>query len=406
MGIRMVSAESVTEGHPDKVCDQISDAILDELIRQAQLSGADVSSVRCAAETLVTQNDVFVAGETRSDADIDVEKAVRDTIRRIGYSSDELGFNADTCAIKDMLHSQSSDIAQGVDGTEYRSDDDDEVSKLGAGDQGIIYGYATNETPTRIPMPLYAAHKLAQRLADVRKDGTIAYLRPDGKTQVTVEYDGDRPVRIDTVLVSTQHDDDVDVETIRHDVISSVIDPTLDEVGLPYDGVRILVNPTGRFVLGGPAADTGLTGRKLVVDSYGGTGRVGGGVYSGKDPTKVDRSAAYATRWAAKSVVDAWLARRCEVQIAYAIGVPEPVSMYVDTFGTARYGLSDTDINRALGEAFDFRPGAIIRSLGLWRPMYEQTAAYGHFGRTDVTFPWEDTSKTAANLRGILGIED
>lgn len=407
---RLVTSESVTEGHPDKICDQIADAILDAILSKEQWmlengikdpdtgEDANPTDVRVAIETTVTTGAVIVSGEVRTHAYIDVQKIVRDTIRRIGYTRAKYGFDADTCGVISLIQGQSTDIAQGVDGTEYRDDESDSADKLGAGDQGIMYGYATDETPSRIPMTLYIAHKLAYRLSQVRKDGILSYLRPDGKTQATVEYEDDKPVRIDTVLVSTQHAPDTDIDTIRRDIYEHVIKPVLNNVGLPYDNVKILVNPTGRFVTGGPHGDTGTVGRKLVVDSYGGIGRIGGGAYSGKDPSKVDRSASYMARLVAKTIVDAGLAKRCEMQLSYAIGVPEPVSMYVDTYGTAMNDVTDELLTEAVSKTFDFRPGAIIRGLKLLKPIYEKTASYGHYGREDVLFSWEDTSSAVPQL--------
>lgn len=410
---RLVTSEAVTEGHPDKLADQISDAVLDAVLREeAKLDEqspdfpAGLPLARCACETLVTTGTVVVAGELRTRAYVDVDQVARDVIRRVGYDRAKYGFDADTCGIISMLHKQSPDIAQGVDDAieERGRGKTDPLDSLGAGDQGIMYGYATDETPTYMPMPIYVAQRLARRLADVRKDGTVPYLRPDGKTQVTVRYDGDTPVAIDTILVSTQHAPEVSQETVREDVIRHVISPVMGSVHLPWGDARILVNPTGRFVIGGPMGDTGLTGRKLVVDSYGGVGRMGGGAQCGKDGTKVDRSAFYAARWVARTVVAAGLAHRCEVQLSYAIGVARPVSISVDTQGTGQVGsVSDERIAEAVGKVFDLRPAAIIRDLGLLEPIYERTSCYGQVGRTDVDLPWESDAKVG-ELRKALGL--
>lgn len=406
--VHYFTSESVTEGHPDKVCDQISDAVLDAILREeARLQNegyiadngqaANVDNVRCACETFATTGMVTVMGEIRTQAYIDVQEIARDVIKRIGYDNAVYGFDGQTCGVLSSIHEQSPDIAMGVDESYdvQKGVTDAELDKIGAGDQGMMFGYASDETPVLMPMPIYAAQKLAERLAHVRKEGIVPYLRPDGKTQVTVKYIDDKPTEITTIVVSTQHDADVEsMDVIKKDMIKHVIKPVLDEIGLPWEDAEILVNPTGRFVLGGPAADTGLTGRKLIVDTYGGMGRHGGGAFSGKDPTKVDRSAAYAARWIAKNVVAAGLAKRCEVELAYAIGVPRPVSVLIDTQGTGV--IEDVKIEEAVKKVFDLRPGAIIRDLDLRRPIYEKTAAYGHFGRDDKDFTWEQLNKVEA----------
>ena len=399
----LFTSESVTEGHPDKICDQISDAVLDAILaKEADLEErgyvspdgvpARLSSVRCACETFTTTGTVAVMGEVRTQAYVDVQQIVRDTLRRIGYDRAKFGFDCETCGVMSLIHEQSPDIAQGVDGTFARGDDEDLIEKTGAGDQGMMFGYATDETPVLMPMPIYLAQRLAMRLAEVRKAGVVDYLRPDGKTQVTVRYEDDRPVEVTAIVVSTQHGEEATLEQIRRDMIEHVIAPVLDEVGIAWSDAKIYVNPTGRFVLGGPMGDTGLTGRKVIVDTYGGMGRHGGGAFSGKDPTKVDRSAAYAARWVAKNIVAAGLARKCEVQIAYAIGVTRPLSIMVDTFGTGT--VDDSVLDAAVERVFDLRPGAIIRDLDLLRPIYSKTAAYGHFGREDADFTWERTDRT------------
>ena len=398
----LFTSESVTEGHPDKMCDQISDAIVDAILeKEARLeregyvspSGvpACLKNVRCAIETFTTTGTIVVMGEVRTQAYVDVQKIVRDTVRSIGYDRAKYGFDADTCGVINMIHEQSPDIAQGVDGTFARADDADDIDKIGAGDQGMMFGYASDETDVLMPMPIYLAQRLAQQLAHVRKNGTLHYLRPDGKTQVTVRYEGDKPVEVTAVVVSTQHSADVKLTEIREDMIEKVIAPVLNEQGIKWDDAKIYVNPTGRFVVGGPMGDTGLTGRKIIVDTYGGMGRHGGGAFSGKDCTKVDRSAAYAARWVAKNVVAAGLAHKCEVELAYAIGVPEPLSIMVDTQGT---GTVDDDVlAQAVQKVFDLRPGAIIRDLDLRRPIFQKTAAYGHFGRKDPDFTWERVNR-------------
>ncbi len=406
----LFTSESVTEGHPDKMADQISDAILDAILaKEARLEAegyvspdgvpASLANVRCACETLLTTGTVVVSGEIRTQAYVDVQKIVRDTVRRIGYDRAKYGFDCETCGVINMIHEQSPDIAQGVDGTFARAGMD-EVERIGAGDQGMMFGYASNETDTLMPMPAYLAQRMAERLSARRKDSTLHYLRPDGKTQVTVRYQDDEPVEVTTVVISTQHAAEIlNMSIVRADMLEHVIAPVLDEVGIDWSHAKVFVNPTGRFVVGGPMGDTGLTGRKIVVDTYGGMGRHGGGAFSGKDCTKVDRSGAYAARWVAKNVVAAGFARRCEVQLAYAIGVSEPVSVMVDTFGTAT--VDERALERAVREVFDLRPGAIIRDLDLRRPIFLKTAAYGHFGRTDPDFTWERTDRVD-ELRAAL----
>ena len=399
----LFTSESVTEGHPDKMCDQISDAVLDAILaKEARLEKegyispagipARLSEVRCACETFVTTGTVLVAGEIRTQAYVDVQKIAREVVRRIGYDRAKYGFDCDTCGVSNMIHEQSLDIAQGVDGTFARSDQD-EISRIGAGDQGMMFGYATDETDALMPMPIHLAQRLAERLSAVRKDGTLPYLRPDGKTQVTVRYEDDVPVEVTAIVISTQHDDAItDMGVIKADMLEHVIPQVLDQVGIPWRNADVYVNPTGRFVVGGPMGDTGLTGRKIIVDTYGGMGRHGGGAFSGKDCTKVDRSAAYAARWVAKNVVAAGLAHRCEIELAYAIGVAYPLSIMIDTFGTG--SVDDQVIEQAVRKVFDLRPGAIIRDLDLRRPIFEKTAAYGHFGRNDPDFTWEQTNRT------------
>jgi S-adenosylmethionine synthetase len=393
---RLFTSESVTEGHPDKIADQISDGVLDALI------AADPSS-RVAVETLITTGQVHVAGEVTTSAYVDINTIVRETILGIGYDSSKKGFDGASCGVNIAIGSQSPDIAQGVDAAlEVRDGvDSDVLDSQGAGDQGMMFGFACTETPELMPLPIALAHRLARRLSAVRKDGTIPYLRPDGKTQVTIEYDGQRPVRLHTVVVSSQHAPDISLESLlAPDVREHVIQPEVEGLGLDVSGYRLLVNPTGRFEIGGPMGDAGLTGRKIIVDTYGGYARHGGGAFSGKDPSKVDRSAAYAMRWVAKNVVAAGLAERCEVQIAYAIGKAQPVSLFVETFGTENVPVER--IERAIGEVFDLRPAAIIRDLDLLKPIYQQTAAYGHFGRELPGFTWERTDRIAA-LKSAAG---
>lgn len=389
MSLRYFTSESVTEGHPDKICDQISDRILDELLRQ------DPSS-RVAVETLVTTGLVHVAGEVTTSGYAEIPAIVRECITSIGYTSSEIGFDGDSCGVSTSIGSQSPEIAAGVDTSyEARSGADaDPYALQGAGDQGIMFGFASDETPELMPMPIWLSHRLAERLSDVRRDGTISYLRPDGKTQTTIGYDGDRAVCVDAVVVSTQHDPDVPIETIEADIRKHVIDPVLARTELSTEGMRVFVNPSGSFVDGGPKADAGLTGRKIIVDTYGGFARHGGGAFSGKDPSKVDRSGAYAMRWVAKNVVAAGLAKRLEVQVAYAIGAAEPVGLYVEAFGTET--VPTADIERAIREVFDLRPAAIIDALDLRRPIYGKTAAYGHFGRELPEFTWERTDRVEA----------
>ncbi|EOD3910121.1 methionine adenosyltransferase [Staphylococcus aureus] len=383
---RLFTSESVTEGHPDKIADQVSDAILDAILK-------DDPNARVACETTVTTGMALIAGEISTTTYVDIPKVVRETIKEIGYTRAKYGYDYETMAILTAIDEQSPDIAQGVDkAIEYRDkDSEEEIEATGAGDQGLMFGYATNETETYMPLAIYLSHQLAKRLSDVRKDGTLNYLRPDGKVQVTVEYDeNDNPVRIDTIVVSTQHAEDVTLEQIQEDIKAHVIYPTVPE-NLINEQTKFYINPTGRFVIGGPQGDAGLTGRKIIVDTYGGYARHGGGCFSGKDPTKVDRSAAYAARYVAKNIVAAGLADQCEVQLAYAIGVAEPVSIAIDTFGTGK--VSEGQLVEAIRKHFDLRPAGIIKMLDLKQPIYKQTAAYGHFGRTDVLFPWEKLDK-------------
>lgn len=385
--MRYFTSESVTEGHPDKVCDQISDAILDALLEKDENS-------RVAVETLVTTGLVHVAGEVDSNAYVEIPQIVRQVVRDIGYTSSSVGFDGDSCGVTVSIGQQSRDIAAGVNQSlENREDADsaDKYSQQGAGDQGIMFGYATDETPAFMPLPIFTAHRLAERLAQVRKENIVENLRPDGKTQVTVRYEGDRPVAIDNVVVSTQHGPDMNQLQLHADIAEFVVTPVLESLEIEQSEYRLLVNPTGRFEIGGPMGDAGLTGRKIIVDTYGGSARHGGGAFSGKDPSKVDRSAAYATRWVAKNVVAAGLAKRCEIQVAYAIGKAEPVGLYVDTFGTETV---PTDrIEAAISKVFDLRPAAIVEQLELLRPIYAKTAAYGHFGRELPQFTWERTDR-------------
>lgn len=383
---RLFTSESVTEGHPDKIADQVSDAILDEILK-------DDPNARVACETTVTTGMALISGEISTTTYVDIPKVVRETIKEIGYTRAKYGYDSQTMAVLTAIDEQSPDIAQGVDkALEYRDDiTEEEIEATGAGDQGLMFGYATNETDTYMPLPIFLSHQLAKRLSDVRKDDILEYLRPDGKVQVTVEYDeNDKPKRIDTIVVSTQHAEDKTLEDIQNDIKEHVIYPTVPE-NLLDDQTKFYINPTGRFVIGGPQGDAGLTGRKIIVDTYGGYARHGGGCFSGKDPTKVDRSAAYAARYVAKNIVAAELAEQCEVQLAYAIGVAEPVSISIDTFGTGK--VSETELVEAVRENFDLRPAGIIKMLELKQPIYKQTAAYGHFGRTDVLLPWEKLDK-------------
>ena len=380
----LFTSESVTEGHPDKVCDQISDAVLDAIIAKDE-------KARVACETFATTGVVTVMGEITTTANIDIPDIVRNVVKDIGYNSNECGFNGDTIAVMTSIDKQSPDIAMGVDKSLELKDGENDIYNLhGAGDQGMMFGYACDETDTYMPLPIYLAHRMAQKLTKVRKDGILDYLYPDGKTQVTVEYENNVPLRVEAVVVSSQHSAEIDLEKLREDILREVIKTTVPEK-LMEENTKIFINPTGRFVVGGPQGDTGLTGRKIIVDTYGGMARHGGGAFSGKDPTKVDRSAAYAARYVAKNIVAAGLAKKCEIQLAYAIGVAKPVSVMVDTFGTGKY--ADDEIAKAVGEIFDLRPAAIIEKLELRRPIYRQTAAYGHFGRTDIELSWEKTDK-------------
>ena len=410
------TSESVTEGHPDKICDQISDAILDAILaKETELAQAgyiapnglpaDPAQVRCACETLVTTGLVFVTGEIRTQAYVDVQAIVRDVVRSIGYDRAKYGFDCETCGVVNAIHEQSPDIAQGVDESweaQHGHAGDDPYERIGAGDQGMMFGYACNETKTLMPMPIYLAHRLSEQLTAVRKDATLPYLRPDGKTQVTVRYEDGKPVGVEKIVVSSQHSEDVAHDELSAGIVKHVIEPVLAREGvalLPDAGIHI--NPTGRFVVGGPMGDSGLTGRKIIVDTYGGMGRHGGGAFSGKDCTKVDRSAAYAARWVAKNIVAAGLADRCEIQLAYAIGMAHPVSVMVETFGTA--AVPEADIERAVSEVFDLRPAAIIDELDLRRPIYRKTSNYGHFGRELPEFAWERTDRADA-LRAACGL--
>lgn len=387
---RLFTSESVTEGHPDKIADQISDAILDSLLTQDSKS-------RVAVETLITTGQVHVAGEVTTNGYADVMNIVRDTVLEIGYNSSDKGFDGNSCGVSISIGQQSQDIAQGVnDAFESRvSSSVDPLDLQGAGDQGLMFGYACNETPELMPLPISLAHKLAQQLTKVRKEGTLAYLRPDGKTQVTIEYQGDKPVALNTVVISSQHAPDIDLEKkLAPEIKKFVIDPVIKDLNIDVKNLTTLINPTGRFVIGGPMGDAGLTGRKIIVDTYGGMARHGGGAFSGKDPSKVDRSAAYAMRWVAKNVVAAGLADRCEVQVAYAIGKAKPVGLFIETFGTEKFDV--LKISQAVNEVFDLRPAAVIRDLNLLRPIYAKTAAYGHFGRELPDFTWEKTDRAAA----------
>ena len=388
----LFTSESVTEGHPDKVCDRVSDAVLDAIIAQDP-------TARVACETFCTTGVVTVMGEITTTAQVDIPQIVRDTVCEIGYNSAEAGFDGNTCAVMTAIDKQSPDIALGVDNSmEYKDGDDDDYNLHGAGDQGMMFGYACNETEELMPLAISIAHKMAARLTAVRKSGDLSYLRPDGKTQVTVEYEDGVPVRVDAVVVSSQHSADVSLEALRKDILEKVIKPEVPEE-LFDENTKIYINPTGRFVVGGPQGDTGLTGRKIIVDTYGGYARHGGGAFSGKDPTKVDRSAAYASRYVAKNIVAAGLAKKCEIQLAYAIGVAKPVSVMVDTFGTGV--VADEKIADAVNKVFDLRPAAIIDTLQLRKPIYRNTSAYGHIGRTDVEFSWEKTDKAEA-LKAVL----
>jgi S-adenosylmethionine synthetase len=390
MSRRLFTSESVTEGHPDKIADQISDAILDAMLK-------DDAESRVAVETMITTGQVHIAGEVDTKTWVDIPELVREVILDIGYDSSRKGFDGASCGVSVSIGSQSKDIAQGVEDAyeERTGESDDPLDKQGAGDQGLMFGYACTETPELMPLPIALAHRLARRLAAVRKQGVVPYLRPDGKTQVTIEYVDNKPVRLDTVVVSSQHASDIDLETLlAPDIQEHVVEPELADLGLDTQGYRLLVHPTGRFEIGGPMGDAGLTGRKIIVDSYGGMARHGGGAFSGKDPSKVDRSAAYAMRWVAKNIVAAGLAERCEVQVAYAIGKARPVGMFVDTFGTGQ--VPDAKIQAAITQVFDLRPAAIIRDLDLLRPIYSQTAAYGHFGRPELDFTWESTVRADA----------
>jgi S-adenosylmethionine synthetase len=404
---RLFTSESVTEGHPDKICDAISDSILDALLAEDPAS-------RVAVETMVTTGQVHVAGEVTTSAYVDIPTIVRETVLNIGYDSSSKGFDGASCGVNVAIGAQSADIAQGVDTSEEvrlggggggggaGDSDEDAISRQGAGDQGLMFGYACSDTPELMPLPIALAHRLSRRLTEVRKDGTVPYLRPDGKTQVTIEYVGDKALRLDTVVLSTQHAEDIDLEKLlTPDVINHVVDPVIAGLDIDTRNYKKHINPTGRFVVGGPMGDAGLTGRKIIVDTYGGMARHGGGAFSGKDPSKVDRSAAYAMRWVAKNAVAAGLAERIEVQVAYAIGVAAPVGLFVETFGTEQ--VDPDKIAQAINEVFDLRPGAIIRDMDLLRPIYAPTAAYGHFGRTDIELPWESIDRVDA-LKSALGL--
>ena len=397
MAKRLFTSESVTEGHPDKIADAISDAVLDSLLTQDPKS-------RVACETLITTGQVHVAGEVTTNGFADVMNLVRETVLNIGYDHSEKGFDGNSCGISVSIGSQSQDIAMGVDkALEKRtSNSSDPLDLQGAGDQGLMFGYASRETAELMPMPIAIAHRLAERLTKVRKDGTLPYLRPDGKTQVTIEYDGDRPVRIDTVVISTQHSPEVDLDKqLSPEILNTVIKPVLSTFNISAEGVKTYINPTGRFVIGGPMGDAGLTGRKIIVDSYGGMARHGGGAFSGKDPSKVDRSAAYAMRWVAKNIVGAGLADRCEVQVAYAIGKAQPVGLFIETFGTEKIPVSQ--LSESVLKTFDLRPAAIIRDLDLLRPIYGKTSAYGHFGRELAEFTWEKLDRVDSLQKNLKG---
>lgn len=384
MSRSLFTSESVTEGHPDKMCDQISDAILDALLEKDPMS-------RVACETATTTGVVFVMGEITTNAYVDIEKIVRDTVREIGYDRAKYGFDCETCSVITSIHGQSPDIAMGVDkALEHKTGEDTSEFDTGAGDQGMMFGYACDETDDYMPMPIHLAHALTRRLSEVRKNGTLTYLRPDGKSQVTVLYEDDKPVAVDTVVISTQHDPEVSQEQIREDIIENVIKAVIP-AELLSDSTKYYINPTGRFVIGGPQGDSGLTGRKIIVDTYGGYACHGGGAFSGKDPTKVDRSACYAARYVAKNIVASGIAKKCQVQLAYAIGVAKPVSILINTFGTGK--VSDEEITKLVQDNFDLRPAAIIKNFDLRRPIYKQTAAYGHFGRKNLDLPWEKTDK-------------
>ena len=390
--MKLFTSESVTEGHPDKVCDQVSDAVLDAILEKDP-------QAHVACETFATTGVIQVMGEITTTCYVDIPAIVRDVVKSIGYDDPRCGFDGNTCAVLTAIDTQSPDIAMGVNQSlEAKNGETDENSLTGAGDQGMMFGYACDETPELMPLAISLSHKMAKQLAKVRKEGTLSYLRPDGKTQVTVEYDGDTVKRVDAIVISTQHDEDVNMAQMKQDLLHHVIQPVVP-AGLVDENTRIFINPTGRFVIGGPVGDSGLTGRKIIVDTYGGYGRHGGGAFSGKDPTKVDRSAAYAARWVAKNIVAAGLAKRCEIELAYAIGVAHPVSIMVDTFGTGK--VEDSVLSQAVQQVFDLRPTAIIKELGLRRPIYRQLAAYGHMGREDLGVPWEETNRTEALLQAV-----